>query len=70
MMATDSEIAAIEETLADTNRLLCIVADTLLDILVAIDDSLADEIIAGRMFAVMEYRRVLDDGEIEKGFER
>ena len=64
-MRGEVKVIALDETLRDTNRLLCIIADTLLDILVTIDDSLDDEIIASRMFAVMTQRMKLSEGEVD-----
>ena len=64
-MRGEVKVIAPDETLRDTNRLLCIIADTLLDILVTIDDSLDDEIIASRMFAVMTQRMKLSEGEVD-----
>ena len=64
-MRGEVKVIALDETLRDTNRLLCIIADTLLDILVTIDDSLDDEIIASRMFSVMTQRMKLSEGEVD-----
>ena len=64
-MNDKTKLVALDQTLCDTNRLLCIIADTLFDILVTIDDTLDDEIIASRMFAVMTQRMKLSEGEVD-----
>lgn len=56
---------ALDQTLRDTNKLLCIIADTLLDILATIDGGKDDETIAKRMFYVMDQRAKLGMEGIE-----
>lgn len=62
-MSCEAKLIMLDETLRDTNRLLCIVADTLLDILATIDDG-NDDILASRMFAVMDHRMRLGVDEV------